>query len=195
MEVIGRGAEAVLTRTAEGITKERLAKRYRHPSIDKELREQRTKMEFRILQKAQALGVKVPSVQKLGDDTLVLEEIKGPVIKDVLDDEPKISEQIGLSLARLHDEGIMHADLTTSNMMLQGEEVVLIDFGLSFHSQRIEDKAVDLHLFKQSLMSKHHRVMKSAWKHFLKGYAQASDSQQVQERLRAVERRGRNKGS
>src|SRR4030042_1167648 len=47
---------------------------------------------------------------------------------------------------------IINGDLTTSNMILNPDnKLYFIDFGLSFHSNKIEDKAVDLHLLKQAL--------------------------------------------
>lgn len=42
--------------------------------------------------------------------------------------------QLGRSIAKLHYNGIMHGDLTTSNILLRNrkpEMIVFIDFGLS----------------------------------------------------------------
>lgn len=195
-EVIGMGAEATVTRTDKGVRKYRLVKSYRHPEIDRQLRESRTKAEARLIAKASAAGVPVPRVEIVDESTLLLEEVKGKAVKEVLDYRPELAEEIGRIIARLHDANLIHADLTTSNMIFTPEErIVLIDFGLSYHSRRIEDKAVDVHLFKQALESKHYKVMKKAYKHFLKGYDKSPNAKQILERLKAVERRGRNKGS
>ena len=72
-------------------------------------------------------------------------------------------------------------------------QLYFIDFGLSFHSQRIEDKAVDLHLLKQALESKHYKNYDFLLKECLSNYKWA-DSQAVLKQLEKVESRGRYKG-
>lgn len=89
---------------------------------------------------------------------------------------------IGTQLALLHLADIVHGDLTTSNMMLRVSpshpsssqsrsallsspaptdgtplpwEVVLIDFGLSYVSTMVEDKAVDLYVLERAFSSTH----------------------------------------
>jgi Kae1-associated kinase Bud32 len=197
MTQIGMGAEAILTRTAEGIVKSRPPKPYRHPQLDAELRKSRTRHEARILEKARSIGVPVPTVKVVDDTTLLLSEIKGAQVKELLDEDPLIAHQVGRMVAKLHDANIIHADLTTSNMLYDKDahHLTIIDFGLSYISPKGEDKAVDLHLFKQSLESKHHRVIATAYRHFLKGYRDSSNAEVIIERLRKVEARGRNKGS
>lgn len=197
MTVVGMGAEAVLTKTAEGIVKSRLPKPYRHPQLDHELRTARAKHEVRLLEKAKLAGVHVPAAKQLDATTILLSVAPGVQVKELLDDNPLIAHEIGRMLAKLHDANIIHADLTTSNMLYEKEahHLTFIDFGLSYSSMRVEDKAVDLHLFKQSLESKHHRVLGIAYRHFLKGYRDSHQAEEVIERLRKVEARGRNKGS
>ena len=46
---------------------------------------------------------------------------------------------------------------TPTNDMIYDKKIYLIDFGLSLYSNKPEDKAVDLHLLKQALESKHYR--------------------------------------
>lgn len=195
MTQIGMGAEAILTLTEQGIIKSRPAKAYRHPKLDTELRTARTRHEARLLEKAKHAGVSVPDVKVIDKTTLLLSVAPGVQVKEILDQDPLIAHQVGRMLARLHEAHIIHADLTTSNMLYDRERhhLTFIDFGLSYASTRIEDKAVDLHLFKQSLASKHHRVLSHAYRHFLKGYRDLKDAEEVIERLRKVEARGRNK--
>ena len=183
-----QGAEATLVRTNEGYRKERRPKRYRHPVLDAQLRKQRTRAEYRILAKASQAGVPVPSVQELDDTTLLIEEIDGTLLKDVLDEQPELAREVGEGLAKLHDADLIHGDLTTSNLIVT-DTVFFIDFGLSFHSKRIEDKAVDVHVFKQALEAKHHAVFAEAYKAFCAGYG----DQEVLKQLKQVEARGRNK--
>jgi Kae1-associated kinase Bud32 len=192
--LITQGAEAIITRTDEGIQKERPKKRYRHPQLDGELRTTRTRHEARILQRAKTANIPVPQVRQLNDTTLILEEIKGTQLKEVLDADPSLAHQAGRLLGKLHAQHIIHGDLTTSNIMHHEGNLTLIDFGLSYHSARDEDMAVDLHLFKQSLESKHHKVRSTAYRHFLQGYRDTGTEAPI-ERLKKVEGRGRNKGS
>lgn len=197
-EHVGRGAEAIITRCADGVLKTRPKKTYRHPALDEQLRASRTRHEARLLEKAKAAGISVPGTRIMDATTLLLDEARGQPLKTHLDTQPIIAHEVGRIVARLHDNQIIHADLTTSNIMYDPRDhhITLIDFGLSYASVRDEDKAVDLHLFHRALESKHHAVLAIAWRHFLKGYRDTSNgADNVIARLRKVEARGRNKGS
>jgi len=74
-----------------------------------------------------------------------------------------------------------------------GWDIFFIDFGLGFISHKFEDKAVDIHLFKQALEAKHFQNWEILFKEFEKGYNKSKDSKTVFERLKAVEKRGRYK--
>jgi TP53 regulating kinase-like protein len=183
-------------RTKTGVRKSRPVKAYRHAVLDTLLRTQRTRAEARNLEKAKRAGVTVPDVIILDDTTLDLTLAPGVPLKETLDKDPTLLKMIGTMLAKLHAAGIIHGDLTTSNIMHDQKSGTLtfIDFGLSFHSERIEDRAVDIHVLKQALASKHHTVAASAFRSFTTGYrTKNKDAMAVMERLRAVERRGRNK--
>lgn len=71
-------------------------------------------------------------------------------------------------------------------------KIYLIDFGLGFQNARIEDKAVDIHLFRQALESKHFKHWEKLFHSFLSGYS-PKDKKQILERLEKVEARGRYK--
>ena len=60
-------------------------------------------------------------------------------------------------MARLHDGGLVHGDLTTSNMILRDGDgvLVLIDFGLAANATLAEDKAVDLYVLERAITSAH----------------------------------------
>ncbi|MBN1646096.1 Kae1-associated serine/threonine protein kinase [Candidatus Woesearchaeota archaeon] len=192
---IGRGAEAIIYSTNKGILKIRPVKTYRIPEIDVSLRKHRTKLEATMIQKSRPMS---PEILKTDfkKHEILMEEIKGPLVKEVLDSKPEIAEQIGKIIAELHDKNIIHGDLTTSNMIIdvskKEKPVRMIDFGLSFVSSKVEDKAVDLHLFRQAIESKHARIFEKAWNHFLQGYKPAN-KKAVFERFKAVESRGRHK--
>lgn len=187
------GAEARLEFTDGNVVKKRHRKNYRHPELDRKIREERTEQEARVMREARKNGVNVPEMKKKGSDTLEMDEIDGDQLKDTLEEEPEAMKDLGENTARLHNAGIIHGDLTTRNAILSGGEVFLIDFGLSFRSPRTEDKAIDIHLLKQVLESSHPGVADSAWENFLDGYKKYEDSGEVLERLEEVEQRGRYK--
>lgn len=192
---ISSGAEAIILLNANcNIEKSRIEKSYRIKDIDISLRSSRTKNEARIMQKLQKI-IPVPKIINITEYSLEMEYIDGIQLKKILDARPELAVLIGKNLALMHDNNIIHGDLTTSNMILKtddGEKLYFIDFGLSFVSTRIEDKAVDIHLFKQALESKHYRVFEKAYKGFLEGYC-PKDKNAILERLRVVEERGRYK--
>jgi len=203
MEIIGRGAEAVLKKHGDLLVKERIKKSYRIEQIDNALRSDRTIKEARILTEARRLGVKVPIVysKDLEKMTIEMEYLSGPVLRDALEALPAVQQKhvcaaIGRYLAKLHKGNIIHSDLTTSNMILKNgklDELYFIDFGLSFSSKKVEDKAVDLHLIKRALISKHNKIWKSCFKHILDAYKKelGEDADKIITRVSAIEKRGR----
>ncbi|MBC8500624.1 MAG: Kae1-associated serine/threonine protein kinase [Nanoarchaeota archaeon] len=190
MREIGSGAEAIIYLDNNKVVKKRIKKSYRIKEIDSTLRKTRTRTEAKILEK---IPVKAPKlIETDREETLKMNFIKGDKIRDVLNKKPELAEEIGEKVAAIHNAGIIHGDLTTSNMILKNE-IYFIDFGLSFFSEKIEDKAVDIHLFKQALESKHYKIWEKAFKYFLKGYNKAKNYKQIMERFKIVEARGRYK--
>jgi Kae1-associated kinase Bud32 len=200
-KVLGAGAEATVylddssNGTGKTVDKERSKKNYRHEDIDSTLRKTRTRKESKVLKDLQPYGF-VPKLLVQKDSNIVMEYIEGIQLKKLLDKKPELASLIGKNLTIMHDLNIIHGDLTTSNMILTGsgksQKLFFIDFGLSFNSSKIEDKAVDIHLFKQALESKHFRVCDKAYKAFLKGY-NPKQKKEIFERLETVEQRGRYK--
>jgi len=171
--LIKQGAEArVFESTFAGrrsIVKERFSKKYRHPILDAKLTLKRLNAEARCMTKARKLGVCTPVLYAVDTllHSLTLEYIEGVSVKDIflefgtngvveerLDD---VAAQIGAAIAKLHDGGLAHGDLTTSNMLVRSgtNQLVLIDFGLSVTSTLPEDKAVDLYVLERALLSMH----------------------------------------
>ncbi|MBU1849952.1 MAG: Kae1-associated serine/threonine protein kinase [Nanoarchaeota archaeon] len=171
--------------------KKRVEKKYRHERIDSQLRKARTRREAKVLEKIPVSSPKL--IESDGQEIIVMNYLKGPKVRDVLDKKPLLAKEIGEKLARIHDSGIIHGDLTTSNMILKDKDIHFIDFGLSFFSAKEEDKAVDIHLFKQALESKHYKVFEKAYEYFIQGYKKSKKFKQTMERLKNVEKRGRYK--
>ena len=79
--------------------------------------------------------------------------------KDHIEVLRPLAEKIGELLGRMHSRGIIHGDLTTSNMLLRNPpeklDLILIDFGLSYQDNVAEDKGVDLYVLERALLSTH----------------------------------------
>lgn len=194
--LIAQGAEARVYRDGEYIIKERFAKEYRLKDIDSALRKQRTKREGKVIEKLSSIGFPAPKLIELNEEKSIIkmEKLAGEKLRDVLhNNHLNLSKEMGLKVGVLHNNGIIHGDLTTSNMILN-KEIYFIDFGLSFFSEKTEDKAVDLHLLKRALESKHYNIFDDCFKSVLDGYKETTkDYASVFNRLDEVEKRGRNK--
>ncbi|MFH1972907.1 MAG: KEOPS complex kinase/ATPase Bud32 [archaeon] len=199
MKLIQQGAEAKIFYKDGTIIKERVKKEYRHESIDSFIRKKNTRQEVRLLQKASKL-IPVPDVIDSCDKEMVIkmEFLEGKKLRDVVDEmdskeRKKIFERVGKKIAKLHNEHIIHGDLTTSNLILK-DKIYFIDFGLGFISTKIEDKAVDLHLIKKALESKHYKHAEESFYAVLKGYKKESkEFSKVWNRFEKVCGRGRYK--
>ena len=174
---------------------------YRLAALDSQLRAQRTAREAEMIHAAKEAGVAAPHIYfaSPATSTLVMEFVGGPRMKDAVDEasprrvRPSF-EALGGSIAKLHSAGIMHGDLTTSNVIVRGGAPVFIDFGLALRSSRVEDHAVDLRLVKETITGAHSRVSGPALEALLDGYSgevDASRFRAVARQLREIERRGR----
>lgn len=142
-----------------------------------------------MLVKLRKEGVSVPTV--LGVDWesgwVAMEWIRGRTVKEAVRKRPVdggeeeligLLERIGKAVGKLHSVGVVHGDLTTSNMMIRGAstsssdepapsldetkvgldgEIVLIDFGLAIQSVQEEERAVDLYVLERAFGSTHPR--------------------------------------
>jgi Kae1-associated kinase Bud32 len=187
-----QGAEAQVTIKEEHVVKKRAPKNYRNNSIDERIRKERTEEELKNIQRARKYNVNVPETEKKSEYTLTQKRIDGDLLKDIINEKPEILGSVGSNVARLHSADIVHGDLTTSNL-IQADKVYLIDFGLSYISERTEDKSMDIHLLKKTLQTSHPNVSESAWNSFLKQYREYGEGEKVLERLEEVESRGRYK--
>jgi len=160
-----RGAEAELRKTEflgrAAVEKFRVPKAYRLAALDEDLRRTRIRMEARLMSEARAAGVAVPVLYdvNLVDNKIVMEFIDGPTVKEVLDRggpaAREAAREVGRIAGRLHKAGIIHGDLTTSNMILRDGRIVMIDFSLGGKGGTAEERGVDLHLLREALTSAH----------------------------------------
>jgi len=186
---VARGAEAVVEIGEEDVVKRRTSKRYRNPGLDQRLIMERTRAEARLIATARRAGVPTPVIRDITADTIVMERVAGEVLKYVT--TPENVGLAGEAVGRLHGAGIVHGDLTTSNMIVRDGQCVLIDFGLASTSPEVEARGVDLHVFFQTLESttENFDELKAA---FIEGYAGAfPGADEVLSREHEVELRGR----
>ena len=180
-EILRKGAEAYLIKTEwfgkPAIVKYRIPKKYRIPEIDSMLRKQRTSLEAKALIDVKDFGFPTPFIYEVDTDNalIVMEYIEGKRMKDAMNaiEESRLKEyfkKIGEYMALLHKNDRIHGDLTTSNILLSKDNKHLfIDFGLSQTNASIEDKAVDLHLFRRVMTSTHGSQF-YLYESFIEGY-------------------------
>ena len=166
-----------------------------------------------------------------GGAWLLMEWIEGPVVRVVLEqweawmkqnsasldaiqleqEEARVRGLLGRTgstIGELHKAGVVHGDLTTSNLMLRSPphaqdggdsanaismegEVVLIDFGLASQSTQDEDRAVDLYVLERAIGSTHPRS-EPFFEELLRGYRESyKGATSTLKRLEDVRMRGR----
>ncbi|KAM3543477.1 EKC/KEOPS complex subunit BUD32 [Beauveria bassiana] len=205
--LVTQGAEGRLYKTTYLVPslpcalKHRPSKPWRHPTLDARLTRHRILSEARILAKCRRDGVRVPALYALDESQgwLMLEWIQGPPVRVAINARLRpgaiverdaslraLLRRIGDAVGALHKIGIVHGDLTTSNMMLdptgrtseqdgggggggaaededaQEEslrgDVVIIDLGLASGAVQEEERAVDLYVLERAFGSTHPRA-------------------------------------
>jgi TP53 regulating kinase-like protein len=94
--------------------------------------------------------------------------------------EKELAHMMGELVGRLHNIGIVHGDLTTSNIMIVEKfddengtysfELSLIDFGLSKSTFAAEEQAVDLYVLERALLSTHPNLSENFFDLVLENY-------------------------
>jgi TP53 regulating kinase-like protein len=204
--LIRKGAEANLYLAdwhgRRVVLKKRLPKEYRPVKLDEQIRTYRTVHESQLMHEAKEAGVPTPKIFLIDvkNTTIIMEFIEGKQIKLLLNDLSEIERRnlcfgIGQLIAKLHKKGVIHGDLTTSNMIMNAHgKVFFVDFGLGEKSEELEARGVDLHLMKRALESTHYQFAESCYKSVIDGYGGLLSSKELQnilEKIKEIERRGR----
>ena len=199
VRVLSKGAEADIYRTRwfgnDAVSKIRVKKPYRQKSLDNEIRRNRTLREATMLSNAKETGVRTPFIYFVDPVSaeIVMEFIEGINAKEKMDEN--LALQMGRYAGLLHINNLIHNDLTTSNFInSRNNQLVLLDFGLSFFSERLEDKAVDIRLVKEVFSSFYARISDLIFSRFLLGYSSIISQKDMRATLRIVheiEQRGR----
>lgn len=165
-QLLKQGAEAKLYLGdflgQKSLVKERFSKSYRHPDLDSRLTKERMRAEARAIIKCKTLGISTPKLFFVDQGFLVMEYLDCPTAKDfivanltnreiLLD----LASKMGQIVAKLHNNSVIHGDLTTSNLLVKNGEIYVIDFGLSSTEATTEDKGVDLYVLERALLSAH----------------------------------------
>jgi len=204
--LIKKGAEANLYLTdwhsEKAVMKKREPKKYRPSTLDEQIRIYRTIHEPQLIHEAKKAGVSTPTIflVDIKDATIIMEFIKGKQLKQLLgivseEERQNLCRKIGESIGKLHRYGIIHGDLTTSNMILNSEgKIVFVDFGLGEKTKELEARGVDLHLMKRALQSTHFRFAKECFDAIVMGYSKVVGNETVKsvlDQIKEIERRGR----
>jgi TP53 regulating kinase and related kinases len=204
--LLKKGAEASLFLSEwhgrHVVVKSRLPKKYRPEQLDLTIRRYRTVHEPQLMHEAKRVGVPTPTIflVDVENATITMEHVEGKQVKQLLDTMPvhernALCAQIGMLVAKLHGNGIVHGDLTTSNMILTGDgRIFLVDFGLGERSQELEAHGVDLHLLRRALQSTHFTVADDCFRWVLEGYGEVAGEgarEVVLRKVREIEKRGR----
>ena len=153
------------------------------------IRKERNRTEARLMSEARRSGVSTPIIYDVEDFKLKMQYIEGVPIKYLI--TPEISEKVGELVGKLHSSGIVHGDLTTSNLLLAGERLYLLDFGLAYFDKGLEARGVDVHVLFQTFESTH-RAHEALIEAFKKGYQSTFiDSEDVLKRVEEIKKRAR----
>ncbi|XP_049880205.1 EKC/KEOPS complex subunit TP53RK [Pectinophora gossypiella] len=194
LKILKQGAEARLFICQylgqPTLIKERFKKNYRHPDLDTSITKERIKNEARAIVRCKTAGVKTPTLYLVDFERrriYMQHFVQSVTIKDFIinifnkvengsgdnaNSLDEVAKMIGQTVRKLHENNIIHGDLTTSNMLLvpklsvnidqdskwlnvENLELVMIDFGLSSFDSSTEDKGVDLYVLERALISTH----------------------------------------
>jgi TP53 regulating kinase-like protein len=204
--LLKKGAEASLflanRHGRKVIVKTRFPKKYRPTELDEKIRSYRTAHEPHLMHESKKAGVPTPTIfhVDMKNATITMEFVEGKQVKQVLPHVSKKEKQelcgrVGMLIGKMHKRGVVHGDLTTSNMILDGEgKIFLVDFGLGEKNSEIEARGVDLHLMKRALQSTHYQFAEECFRNVLKGYAEVlgwEEAKKVFEKIHEIEQRGR----
>ena len=204
--LLKKGAEASLYlikwHGRKVVVKMRIPKKYRPATLDEQIRTYRTVHEPQLMHEAKAAGVPTPLIYMVNvpEASITMQYVEGQQIKQLLNKAPQgrrheLCVAIGELIGKLHRQGLIHGDLTTSNMILNPEdEIYFVDFGLGEKNVEVEAQGVDLHLMKRALQSTHYQFWEECFKDVMCGYSSVlgvETAEKVYEKIREIERRGR----
>lgn len=205
-KILKKGAEATIYLSnwygKEIVIKSRKVKKYRHPNLDSKIRRFRTIHEPQLMNEAKKAGVATPLIFLVDPKNMliIMEFIQGKQVKHILTnlsirERQSLCLRMGKLVAKLHVQGIIHGDLTTSNFILNDDNrLFLIDFGLAEKQIELEARGVDLHLMKRGLQSTHNQFAEECFKNIMNGYSEFIGepfTKVLLNKIKEIEQRGR----
>ena len=148
------------------VKKERFKKNYRADELDKRLTRERIRAEVKAInklkEKCTELDKLMATIMHVTDREIIMTEIEdGQTVCQYINDRNNenidvVLDKLGKTIALIHKNGIIHGDLTTSNFIIvNSNDLIPIDFGLSSFSTTAEDRAVDLYVLERAFLSTH----------------------------------------
>lgn len=134
--------------------------------------------------------------------------LAGAIDEDAVPELWDLMTRVGRAVGAMHCVGVVHGDLTTSNLMLKTSAgraspldahpenalegtVTIIDFGLAAATVQDEDKAVDLYVLERAFGSTH-PAAEPLFREVLRAYGESyKGAKVVLKRLEEVRMRGR----
>ncbi len=195
-----KGAEAELIETIfeqkKALNKKRTQKNYRNFSLDLSIRKKRTRAETKLIKEASKV-INVPQIFFVNENSseIIMEFVEGVPVKEVIEKNKDLCLVMGQEIKKMHNLGVIHGDLTTSNLLYflekkgskNKEKIFFIDFGLGYFSKKLEDKATDLIVFKKTFNATHSGI-KKGWALVMKGYSPDVD---LLKQMEKIEKRAR----
>ena len=205
LQPLHRGAEADLFVSQlppwKVVVKRRVKKPYRNEQLDAGIRKERTVKESSVIHESKIAGARTPSILGLDleHSSIIMTFLEGSLARNVVDkmsgaERRSLLEDLGRQVGYLHSAGIVHGDLTTSNIILSSDSrPFLIDFGMGGRSLEPEDFGTDLHLLQRSLTATHTLDPAGSLRRVAKGYREVVGKDAEPNLRKAIEisRRGR----
>lgn len=146
------------------VSKQRRERAWRHPHLDHRLGVRRMISEARLLIRLRKNGMDVPPLydMDLAGGRLIIGLLPGRPLIEVLNDDRTTGDEVnnilrlvGGEIRRLHRLAVTHGDLSTNNILIDGNNVHLIDFGLASIEYDVERYGIDLHVLDEILGASH----------------------------------------
>src|SRR5438445_13475007 len=136
----------------------------------------------------------------IDNNAIIMTHVDGTVARERLyemgiSEARKFCRSLGEQIGLLHTGGIVHGDLTTSNVIVSPSGApFIVDFGMSHRSVEPEDRGVDLHLLQRSIVASHSQDSSSMMNATIRGYERTAGKKiatSTWRKAREIARRGR----
>ena len=194
------GAEASVVRRTfferDAVEKIRKEKNYRIPDLDLLIRRERARNECKNILSLRSHGIGSPMIFAFypHNFSITMERIDGATLKEYISengDHKDIITDLGIMVKKMHEAGISHGDLTTSNIMVGNDHsLFLIDPSMGNRNATDAEMAHDLFLLFESFSSEHSQYpdLKEC---FLSAYSGSEKCDNLLDELKKIEARRR----